>query len=407
MASKGMKNLFGNIFGGKPAKEDPSKKGPESVSAPRAREKAMIALLNSIDLDDPQNKLSEKKLQELNIQGVINYARSELHYPLIIEHDIKNLDANIDYIIDALKNAIKEGEEMTAEWACTALVFAIKNLRTDIPGVDEDCADALMECRVQYSENLRLLVEVCREYDTAATNLADQRERRQKKRDELDAAKNRYQARRDSGALDIALGELETKVHAPATMSDEALALRDELSNLHLLKASLIEADTDINAKQLTLNNRKAEVESRRNALATPPHAVDPKLQDRINEANRIYREKLREELNNAEKAMRDYDVHISAMTELGNHSAHIMSVAKSLEMDKQMETEKYQQLLAEKQAAELRARAAENVAVMQEKIREQIQEHERILEQRQNTITADEPLINTEPVVSVEYDFD
>lgn len=134
---------------------------------------------------------------------------------------------------------------------------------------------------------------------------------------------------------------------------------------------------------------------------------MDPKLQDRINEANRIYREKLREELNNAEKAMRDYDVHISAMTELGNHSAHIMSVAKSLEMDKQMETEKYQQLLAEKQAAELRARAAENVAVMQEKIREQIQEHERILEQRQNTITADEPLINTEPVVSVEYDFD
>ena len=300
---------------------------------------------------------------------------------------------------------MEEGYEMTAEWACTALVCAIKSLRVDIPEADMNNGEALMECRVQYSENLRLLVEVCREYDFTANNLADQRDRRQEKRTALDNAKNRYQARRDSGALDIALGELETKVHAPATMSDEAMALRDELNNIHLLKASLIEVDTDINAKQLTLNNRKAEIESRRNALATPPHAVDPKLQDRINEANRIYREKLRDELNNAEKAMRDHDVHISAMTEIGNHSALIVSVTRAREIAKEMELEKYQQMLAEKQAAELQARAAENVAAIEQALREQHAEHERILEQRRNINITYEPVVNTEVNVLTEFD--
>lgn len=405
MASKGMKNLFGNIFGGKPAKEDPSKKGPESVSAPRAREKAMIALLDGIDLADPQNKLSERKMQELNVQGVISYARSELRYPFITEHDTKNLDANMKKIIAELKEAVKEGHEMTAEWACTALVFAIKSLRVDIPEVDEDNSETLMKCRVQYSENLRLLVELCREHDVISANLADQRDRRQKKREELDLAKSSYQSRAESGALDVLLGELQTKLHAPATMSDEALALRDELNNLHLLKASILQLDTDINAKQLTLNNRKSQIDSSRNILATPPHAEDPKLQERINETNRLYRENLRNELNNAEKAMRDFDVHISAMTELANHSAFVVSVSKAMEVVKQMELERYQQLQAENEAAALRARAAENYAAVQEKVREQIEEHERIAEERRNSITIEEPLINVEPIVEYELD--
>ena len=132
---------------------------------------------------------------------------------------------------------------------------------------------------------------------------------------------------------------------------------------------------------------------------------MDPKLQDRINEANRIYREKLRDELNNAEKAMRDHDVHISAMTEIGNHSALIVSVTRAREIAKEMELEKYQQMLAEKQAAELQARAAENVAAIEQALREQHAEHERILEQRRNINITYEPVVNTEVNVLTEFD--
>ena len=326
MANKGTKKLFAGLFGSKSKQEAPIKKGPEAAAASRLREKKMIAGLESIDLNDPQNRISQQKLRELNIQGVINYALSELRFPLVIEHDIKDLLNNTYYIIRALEDAVKEGLESTAEWACTALVFAIKNLRTEVPGVDQDCADALMKCRVEYAQNLRLLVDLCRSQDILTANLADQRVRRQEKRQELDAVKNRYQARRDSGALDLCMAELERNAHNPATMSDEALALRDELFNLHLLKASLIEVDIDINYKQLSLDNHIAQIHSRRNALANLPHAKDPKLQERITDANRLYRESLRRQLNEAEQGMRDYDVHIGTMTELANHSVRIMS---------------------------------------------------------------------------------
>ena len=175
----------------------------------------------------------------------------------------------------------------------------------------------------------------------------------------------------------------------------------------------MLQMDTDINAKQLTLNNRKAQIDSSRNILATPPHADDPKLQERINETNRLYREALRNELNMAEKAMRDFDVHISAMSDLANHSAFVMSVSKSIDMVKQMELEKYQQLQAENEAAAVRNRADQNFNIMQEKVREQLEEHERIMEERRNILTADEPVIeaepvvNEEPIVNVEYEFD
>lgn len=388
-------NLFGKIFG----------QPDENISDPRVREKEMIAKLQAIDLDDPYRSLSDEKIEKLQIRAVIEDACEALCYPLVIDQDIRQLDSDLVCIISALNEAIKHGQEMTAEWSCSALTFAIRNLRTDISDMDADLAAETMRCRVEYSGNLKLMVELCRQYDTVTSGLAKRQKLRQEKRLELDNAKLNYQTRRDSGALDIALGELETKVHAPATMSDEAMALRDELNNIHLLKASLIEVDTDINAKQLTLNNRKAEIESRRNALATPPHAVDPKLQDRINEANRIYREKLRDELNNAEKAMRDHDVHISAMTEIGNHSALIVSVTRAREIAKEMELEKYQQMLAEKQAAELQARAAENVAAIEQALREQHAEHERILEQRRNINITYEPVVNTEVNVLTEFD--
>ena len=393
MANKDMKSLFGMLFGKKPETKDPI-----PVAEARGRERAMIALLQSIDLEDPRNRLSPEKLQELNIPGIIRYACSELRVPVTTDQDAQELDKNLDYIIRALENSIREGEEMTAEWACAALVFSIRNLRMDIAGLEGDYANDLMACRVEYARNLRQLVEQCREHDLLAANLAELECRRQQKREELDTAKNRYVARRDSGALDIYLAELEQNIHNPASMSDEAKALKKELSNLQMLKASLIEVDTAIDADQVSLNNRITQIESRRNALSSPPHTHDPKLQERINEANRLYREKLRRQLNDAEQALRDHDVHIGAMTELANHSVHVYTVSQALQIAKDIDLERYQHMLAEKQAEELRARAAANVEALKESIREQEREMERTVEYHQ--------VQNTEQETLVEFDF-
>ena len=123
MASKGMKNLFGGLFGGKPKQDERSKNTPPNVTAPRAREKEMIALLDKLELDHPQNKLSREKMEELNIQGVINYARSELHFPFITEFDTKNLDANIFIFLSNLYQL--------KIWAATFCLFSADHRRAE------------------------------------------------------------------------------------------------------------------------------------------------------------------------------------------------------------------------------------------------------------------------------------
>ena len=70
MASKGMKNLLGGIFGGKPAKQ-------EAAAAPKAEEipgeirkrendmKAKLEIIKNETLIDPQRRLSAAKEKEL------------------------------------------------------------------------------------------------------------------------------------------------------------------------------------------------------------------------------------------------------------------------------------------------------------------------------------------------------
>lgn len=401
MSTKGTKGFFVNLKN-RFSKADPAEeqnKEEQLISDSRSRERNMIALLDKIDLDDPLNKLSPEKIRDLNIAALIRYVSEELQYPLITGQDIINLDNNIEYMILALGEAIREGRETTAEWACSALISVIKDLRTDIAGTDKDYAGEMMECRVEYSNNLVLLLKCSKEYDYLRATLENERSRRQEAREQLEHLKSHYQSRRDSGELDELLAELEQNIHAPHLLGDKALALRDELNQLHLHKAALIEMDASINAHQVNLNGRESEIKSRRNVLASPPHVVDPKLQDRINDANIRYREQLRRALNQAEKAMREYDIHIHAMEDLARHSVHITSVARAREMAKKLEEEQYHQMLREKAAQELRNRAAETLRTIKESIAAQEIEDNRDIE------TAIEPETQAEIVQEEQQD--
>lgn len=365
MTSKGIKNLFGGLF----HKSKPDKNVSETVSVPLSREKEMIARLQAIDLEHPRCGLSDDKVRELNLPVVLHYVCSELRFSLIPDRNIVDLDNHMRYIIDALSEAIQEGREMTVEWACAALICAVKNLRTDIL-VDQEYAGEASECRVQYSENLKLLIEQYRAYDLLRVNLEEQRRRRDEKHRELLRLKDHFQTRRDSGALDPLIAELQQHAHAPAKMSDEAMALRDELSQLHLYGAYLIEIDAAINADQVALNNRAAEIENRYSALSDLPHVTDPKLQERLDQVNRLYREKLRRALSEAEESLRSYDIHNGIFEELVAYSVRIGSTPDSwLPPSKPLEQLRAEQMLAELQAREM----AEYSRMNAEKIRQML----------------------------------
>ena len=374
MASKGMKNLFGGLFGSKP-RPVPAVKEP--VDPKRQQKQALPARLRAMDVPP-------EVFRELQIPGLLRWAASRLEALPNVCWAAREPEEKLDGIIRVLDAALRERLPMTAEYACAALVCAIGNLYAEIPDPEQKYADELTECRSEYVRKLRELATQCMEVDRLDRELEKMTARRQEKRREMDALKADYTARRDSGALDNLLAELERNAHNPADLSDGALELHILLSSLHVCKSELIAIDADIQYSRLLLNNRKTEVESLRNSLSKSPHVDDPKLQERMNGAHKLYRESLRKELGRMEEELRSDGICQDKLTELMGCiiNTYIILGPDPRLAERARELEKYQRLLAEMQAAEMRARAQDNL----EEMRKQLQELRQLLAQRKKT---------------------
>lgn len=395
MANKFFKNLGKAVSNAIPSNKpatpaDQKQKAKEDITASFHNEQVMLAKLNKIDLEHPQNKLSAKKMQELNVGGVIKYAASQLRYPLISEANLRNLDSSMTYIIDALEQSVKSGLEKTAEWACTALVFAVKNLRIEVAGIDKEYEDKVWEARVQYVQNLELLVKSCIEYDRQSNTIAEQKERRQRKREEQDQRKQHYLARKNSGELDEAIADMVRNANTPAKLSDAGVALKEELTKISQLGDDIVQIDGTLNAAQAKLSNAEADIETRRNILSVAPDVTDPTLRSKIEESNRRYRENLRQDLNLAEEALRAQQAHISTMIDLANHSLHKKRLADALKTQNDLAMEELENQMIAQEAARIRANNAANSQLIQD------------------TIKVEEPIVDiiTEPEQELEQEF-
>lgn len=379
MANKGMKNLFGSLFGPKP-RPVPAVKEP--VEPNRQQKQALPARLRAMDVPP-------EVFREMQIPELLRWAASRLEALPNVCWAAREPEEKLDGIIRVLDAALRERLPMTAEYACAALVCAMGNLYAEIPDPEQKYADELTECRTEYVRKLRELATQCMEVDRLTRELEKMTARRQEKRREMDALKADYTARRDSGALDNLLAELARNAPVnPADLSDEALELHILLSSLYVCKSELIAIDADIQYSRLPLDNRKTDVESLRNALSKAPLVHDPMLQERINGAHKLYRESLRRELGRMEEELRSDGICQDKLTELISSSVFTLIIIGRPDpilaelAERERELEKHQRLLAEKRAAEMRARAQDNL----EEIRKQLQELHQLLAQRKKT---------------------
>lgn len=281
MSSRGTSNAFDRTkdpFGCSSSAEEINPIHPVQECTAR-----MLNALAKINLDDPQRRLSDDKLRELDVQGVIDYATNELKSsPIVSEFDLTKLDNDIIYIIGALEVAVRDGLESTAEWACTALFRIFKNLCIKFDNINAEYPDALMGCRVDFFANLKLLVQSAIERDRTKQELDAMIARWAAKRKDMDTCKNSFLARRDAGLLNALLAEIQQKANRPGDLSNDAVALRDELYAMHWLKASLVEMEDAISAKLVSLIDHDTEIQNHLNTLAAPPQVADPQLQAKL-----------------------------------------------------------------------------------------------------------------------------
>ncbi len=339
MPSKGTQNFMdglSGLFGKKETPQEKMRSEQNKLAADRSREENMIFKLQAINIMDPANKMSKEYIQSKKYDSIIRYAISELKNPPIITQDIELLDSYVDYTISALDAAIREGLETTAEWASIGLHSCINNLRTEIPGIDAEFADDLMESRLQYAENLKNIIRVSLEYDKMKQAMEKQKKRLEIQNKKLDELKAECKAYQDTPEGGMAAEEIKQYAGNTAMMSNTAKAFQDKLYELHRLRAQCLQTGMDIDVKNVDIQNKSSQIENLRNQLATPPQVSDPQLYERIKRANEEYLSKILRQLNSANEGMKEFDQFLSKLSSMHDHEvfAYMATAAKN-EMDK------------------------------------------------------------------------
>ena len=329
----------------------PSDKPPDGlygaqayINQSRQSERELRAWLCRVDPLHPRNALPPEHAAARCIPAVLRYVDSELAYPPAPDHDLGILHRDLCFLVQALDCSIREGLETTAEYACAALTLAVQSLRTETDGIGSEDADILWECREAYSCSLVSLVETCVERDRLTADVSELLQRRQNDLDALDRYKRSFQAKRDSGELDALLPFLMAPAPAPspAHLAPAIKALQSELRRIQLLKTSLSEMDSAIEAKQHPLDGLNLALEHCRRRLSFPPLATDPRLRDRIDANHRRYRERLRHQLEETGAILRNHDVRIRVWDGLVSESIRILSVSDAIQLDHAMKSDAY-----------------------------------------------------------------
>lgn len=402
MAMDGIRNAISKgirVLRGEESAYEQTRRDQVTLANNRSRAAAMKAKLERIDFSVSKFKPGEIK----EYQALANEAIRELNDPAVITMDTEALDKYIDYAIDAFMKAIQEGLEMTAQWSAAAIYQGLTNLRKEISGIDLENADALYQKRLEYAENLEILIKSSMQYDADYTQMLNQQVRYQEKLEEIQKKKEWYTAEKNTPEGSLAIAEIRQFASEPSRLSDKARLIQDELYKCHILEGSADEIRLDIHTKEKKLEMEMQEIESTRNRLAELPIAIDPMLHEKIDRATQSYRDNLRRTLNNLQEAQMAYERHLSALRTLAEHPTFTNSTATAIKAMNSIDREQREVLQRNLRLEKQKRMDAQRAEWNELHFNDAAQEDQTLQEER-TAIHDVETQENSEAEVNVEY---
>lgn len=393
MADKRTHNFIDGIANklkGKKADSPQSEMRKEQVIVANNRKNAenMISKLRSINLYDKNNKLSKEIIASEEFEDTINWVIKELSAPTIFTRDISSLDEKLEFSIDALSKAIKEGWITTARWAAISLYQGLSNLRQEISGIDMVNADELYEKRLNYAIEMGNIIRVSQDYDTTDQSLQTQKRRydrdfakQQQKREYLEEQKNSY-------AGNMLLEEIKQNVHNPAALSEKAKTLKKEFEDYQRLRGNVEEMYLTIMTKESALNECNQKIATIRNHLAELPTVNDPLLNAKIERANNLYVKNLEKTLDDIKISREAHKRYLEKLKHLSTHevfqdeAAQVIVTMKNMDLEKEKELNR-EMMIAERAKKEKEKNIRRMEALKQSKLEyQQLVDRERALEE-------------------------
>lgn len=419
MAVKGLeklkRKLFGNTALSPEQKREEELKKQDTLDKNRLRELGFVQRLEQVKTSLLiSNKLPKETVQEVKIDSVLE---SAIHHfsnnPVIVERDLSEIDASINYIICSLERAIEEGNKTTAHWASIALAAAINYLHVPVRDVDKEYTEALMKERVNYAESLENLIKNCVEHDYHENTMNSQLQRYDRENKALEEKLEELQTFLGTKKGKMLVIEIQKAANDQSHLSPEARKLQMDLYNASLAQKTLLGIAVDANIAAAHWQHYAAQIEQFRNILSHVPHVVDPALQAKNKQAHDDYLKSLRTQLASAEEGMRVINAYLVEMASLAEHSFFAQQTAVALDLVAQLELKKLREKENELEATKAMMRDKEHAALMrkiereleaQVKALEELEEQEQVEEQTQENFAENQ---ETEEVYEEEEELD
>lgn len=391
MATKGVHKAVDGVkwwFFGKKSQSPQEKMRKDQGTLADTRKSAgdMIAKLKCISLKDRRNKLPQSVIEEAGFQNVIDWAIEQLIEPTVITRDISKLDEIIMSYIDTLDEAVKKGWLTTAQWAATAIYQALSNLRQEISGVELTNADELYEKRLNYAIEMANVVKLSRDYDVANDALKEFQGRFDKKNIQIQELKKTLYNLGNTLEGAKLMEEIRQKAHNPATLSKEAMKLRQQYEDYHILVGSTMEISLAILVKTSIINNCNQLIETARNHLAENPTVNDPMLRAQIERANEIYLKNINKTLDDLEASRKNYSRYLSKIEETLNHPMLQAGMARVVSTMQDLENQKRDEMEAEIRNAKIVNGRLQRMSLRNQEL-ERLKNEKNILEAENQTV--------------------
>lgn len=391
------------------------------MSERREREKTLMSKTETMlsDIQYSNNiKLPQDKIKEYKVESRLARMRKVLETEMVTKVDTEELDNLIIKFADSLKLALEQNLPNMAYWSSVALHKAVESLRLETPDLyakDPVMEVALYNQKVMYANTLSNIITLAQKQDHLEVQMNDQQKEIDRKQTERDNRQKAYDLMHKTKQGQALVVSMRSKNNNLAAMTKEEKAVYENEKRIASLRSLLASDYAQLEVYDTNLTAILNDIETSRVQLLQEPDIDDEKLAAKIKEANRIFREKMTKQLDDAYLSMIAFDEHITNMEELLKHPAIKLKYAKIAAAIEEMENERIEQKLAALEAQRKMNRDIQNAMMIQTQEKELEKELEEEIQKIVDTMTdtdtdtdtESDTETDTESETETEYEYD
>jgi len=293
-------------------KEEPKKTDRETVSEVRSTTQQIAVKLAQVRFTEG-GRISREKMDKY--RATIAALTSEIDRAQILRLDTSEIDRRILFLAEYLPDAIRNGNEETADRILKAVSYGITRARRDLGSKDMERSATIVEARVRRLDMYRDIIELSRKIDDLTNSMSQQDKLLEKYKADYevcsaDLKKNaalRPDLVRQLDELGFGSNQLSAGARGLDTARVRVIQLSDTIENLERQKAT----------NEAALQQNQSTIHTLENQMTQADALVDEQTLDHIRKEQAQFQSemlKLENQIDEMERLNKDFTRSLDAI---------------------------------------------------------------------------------------------